>query len=97
MYSTATKAATQAGDDLRIAKVGSGEYKSNKTMKVVFRDIMVKHSGISKFRLLGNSASSKALDWSNKGTEIFTMVFCGWDVPAIAESLGVEKNTFTHT
>lgn len=80
-------------EGLRVAKVGCEEYKPHETMRGVFRDIMAKHGGIPKFIPLGNSASSKALDWSGKHTEIFTMGFAGWDVPAIAQKLSVSKNT----
>lgn len=72
---------------------GKEQYKPHKTMKVVFRDIMHKHSGIPMFRPPGNSASSKAFDWSDMHTAIFEMGFAGWDVPAIAQKLNVSKNT----
>lgn len=74
-------------------EAGKEQYKPHKTMKVVFRDIMHKHSGIPMFRPPGNSASSKAFVWSNMHTVIFEMGFAGWDVPAIAQKLGVKKNT----
>ena len=54
---------------------------------------MHKHSGIPMFRPPGNSASSKAFDWSDMHTAIFEMGFAGWDVPAIAQKINVSKNT----
>lgn len=74
-------------------EAGKEQYKPHKTMKVVFRDIVDKHGGIPIFQPLGNSASSKAFDWSDMHTAIFEMGFAGWDVPAIAQKLNVSKNT----